>query len=52
MTLWMIIVHCIYIMKIVSDCNIIFLLLVTEQNMEASPEKKSDHVSVFLYEFL
>ena len=27
-------------MKIVSDCKIIFILLVTEQNVFASPEKK------------
>jgi len=27
------------------------MLLVTEQNVAASPEKKTDHVSVFLMSF-
>jgi len=36
----MIIIHCIYIIKIVWDCKIIFILLVTEKNVDTSHEKK------------
>jgi hypothetical protein len=40
-----------YIIKIVLDCKIIFILLVTEQNVDASPVKSWLYKCVFYMSF-